>query len=72
MTDIRCMQCQKPFILELHRNPQYKGTVLCPTCLDMRKLLDGLFIDLNIKQIEAMILEDPDISKISRDITTVN
>ena len=72
MTDIRCSQCQKPFILELHRNPQYKGVVLCPTCLDVRKLLDGLFIDLNIGQIEAMILEDPDASALSRGITTVN
>ena len=72
MTEIRCHQCLTPFILELHRSPNYKGAILCPTCLEVRKLLDGLFIDLNIGDIEEMILEDHDASGLSRGITTVN
>jgi len=72
MTEIRCNQCLKPFILELHEDPYYKGVILCPTCLEVRKLLDGLFIDLNIGQIERLILEDVDSGSLSRGVTAIN
>lgn len=72
MTLIRCYQCLKSFILELHIEPYYKGSILCPTCLEVRKLLDGLFVDLNMIYIEQLILEDTDISALSRGVTTIN